>query len=291
MTVTRFTVDLNMGSASAIAFLLWELIITFDREVDFIWSKPRTSWIKWAFLFARYFPLMAGICGRAIDTVVVYRDPIPIPLNALRIWYICQVLVLHLMMLGAEIVMMARVYALYSRNRYIGGIFLLLLLGESTSVIVGLALNLPSEIFNPDDLLTTSSKSYIYFGVSAMISQVVILAFSIYRYIRGDWRGVPLVSLMIRDGTLAFGVLFFVSLLLVIFTASETYPTPTFAWLINFISAAECRLILNMQQIPVPYSTYRTSDTPLTTFLVDNSRQALTDRDLVENQTTNIATP
>ncbi|KAK0460995.1 uncharacterized protein EV420DRAFT_1529590 [Desarmillaria tabescens] len=289
MVVTRLTVDLNMGSASAIAFLLWELAITFDREVDFIWPKPRTSWIKWAFLFARYFPLLAGTCGRVIDSLVLYKDPIPISLNALRIWYICQVLVLYLMMLGAEIVMMARVYALYNRNRYIGGVFLLLLVGESTSVIVGLALNLPSKNFDSGDLITTSSDSYIYFGVSAMISQVVILAFSIYRYIRGDWRGVPLVSLMIRDGTLAFGVLFFVSCLLVIYTAMDlTYSTPTSAWLINFISAAECRLILNLQEIPLPNSTYRTSDTPLTTFLVDNSRLATT-ADL-ENQT-NVTTP
>ncbi|KAK0454696.1 hypothetical protein EV421DRAFT_436257 [Armillaria borealis] len=169
MAVSRLTLDLNMGSSSAIAFLIWELLITFDREVDFIW-KPRNSWIKWAFLFARYFPLLAGLCGRVIDSIVLYRQPIPIPLNALRIWYICQVLILHLMMLGAEIVMMARVYALYNRNRYIGGVFLLLLFGESTSVVVGLALNLPSKDFDSGDLITTSSKSFIYFGISAMIS-------------------------------------------------------------------------------------------------------------------------
>ncbi|KAK0212571.1 hypothetical protein DFS33DRAFT_41802 [Desarmillaria ectypa] len=286
MTVTRLTVDLNMGSASAIAFLLWRVDLT---KVDFIWSKPRSSWIKWAFLFARYFPLLAGLCGRVIDSLVLYKHPIPISLNALRIWYICQVLVLHLMMLGAEIVMMARVYALYHRNRYIGGVFLLLLFGESTSVVIGLALNLPSKNFDSGDLLTTSLDSFIYFGISAMISQVVILVLSIYRYIRGDWKGVPLVSLMIRDGTLAFAVLFFVSFLLVIYTAMGlTYSTPTSAWLINFISAAECRLILNMQEIPVPNDTYRSSDTPLTTFLVDSSQLAMTGD--LENQT-NIATP
>ncbi|KAK0484383.1 hypothetical protein EDD18DRAFT_709774 [Armillaria luteobubalina] len=245
MVISRLTVDLNMGSSSAIAFLIWELLITFDREVDFIWSKPRYSWIKWSFLFARYFPLLAGLAGRVIDSIVLYRQPIPISLNALRIWYICQVLILHLMMLGAEIVMMARVYALYHRHRYVGGVFFLLLLGESTSVIVGLALNLPSKDFDSGDLITTSSKSFIYFGISAMISQVVILGFSLSRYIRGDWKGVPIVSLMIRDGTLAFAVLFFVSMLLVVYTElGLTYSTPTFAWLINFISVAVRYLLL-----------------------------------------------
>ncbi len=101
--------------------------LEFDRQTldIFPFSKPRNSWIKWAFLFARYFPLLAGLCvryplaiilqltkchscGRVIDSIVLYRHPIPIPLNALRTWYICQVLILHLMMLGAEIVMMAR---------------------------------------------------------------------------------------------------------------------------------------------------------------------------------------
>ncbi len=31
-----------------------------------------------------------------------------------------------------------------------------------------------------------------------------------------------------------------------------------------------------MQEIPVPNNTYRTSDTPLTTFLVDNTRLGMT---------------
>ncbi|SJK97791.1 uncharacterized protein ARMOST_01046 [Armillaria ostoyae] len=232
MATTRLTRDLNIGASSAIAFLIWRgTLNNFRPRGGFHMVKAKKLLDKVGLSLCAILSSVSWTVRSIPSSYLLYKHPIPIPLNALRIWYICQVLILHLMMLGAEIVMMARVYALYNRNRYIGGVFLLLLFGESTSVVVGLALNLPSKDFDSGDLITTSSKSFIYFGISAMISQVVILGFSIFRYIRGDWKGVPIVSLMIRDGTLAFAVLFFVSMLLVIYTAlGLTYSTPTFAY-------------------------------------------------------------
>ena len=41
-----------------------------------------------------------------------------------------------------------------------------------------------------------------------MVAQIIILALSVIRYVRGEWNGIPIIKLMIRDGTLAFGVLF-----------------------------------------------------------------------------------
>ncbi|KAJ4483349.1 hypothetical protein J3R30DRAFT_3447784 [Lentinula aciculospora] len=51
---SRLVIDLESSTAAASFFLAWEILITLDDEVELIWSKPGHSWIKWAFLLARY---------------------------------------------------------------------------------------------------------------------------------------------------------------------------------------------------------------------------------------------
>ncbi|KAF8910383.1 hypothetical protein CPB85DRAFT_687051 [Mucidula mucida] len=251
-----------------------DTLITFDREVDDIWTKPNSSWLKWAFLFARYFPLLAQITGRVIDLSVLYQLSLILDKSFIRGWYISQVLVVWLTILGAEIVMMSRVYAMYSRNRWIGIGFISLLVMETVTVFLGLGLTLPSSDFDPVMLLTTTSQSFVFFGASAMVAQIIILALSVIRYVRGEWNGIPIIKLMIRDGTLAFGVLFFISLLLVVYTILDTkFATTTYAWMITFVSVVECRLILNMQRVPIVGADGANTSSdgpPLTTFIEDH---------------------
>ncbi|KAF9033269.1 hypothetical protein BDZ89DRAFT_1063008 [Hymenopellis radicata] len=272
--VTRFTLDLSIGSGAALAFQCWDTLITFDREVDDIWTKPNSSWLKWAFLFARYFPLLAQITGRVIDMSILYQKSLLLNKSFIRGWYISQVLVAWLTILGAEIVMMSRVYAMYNRNRWLGIGFISLLVMETVTVFLGLGLTLPASDFDPLMLITTTSHSFVFFGISAMVAQIIILALSVIRYVRGEWNGIPIIKLMIRDGTLAFGVLFFVSLLLVVYTLLDTnWAATTYAWLITFVSVVECRLILNMQRIPLIGAdgiSTSSDGPPLTTFIEDH---------------------
>ncbi|EEB94390.1 hypothetical protein MPER_06803, partial [Moniliophthora perniciosa FA553] len=48
----------NRGSVGAFCFLLYDILLTFDDEVDLFWRKKWT-FMKFNFFFVRYFPLLA----------------------------------------------------------------------------------------------------------------------------------------------------------------------------------------------------------------------------------------
>ncbi|EEB99869.1 hypothetical protein MPER_00339, partial [Moniliophthora perniciosa FA553] len=55
----------NRNSAiSALCFLLYDICLTFDDEVDIFWQKNWTL-MKFNFFFIRYFPLLAQISMEA----------------------------------------------------------------------------------------------------------------------------------------------------------------------------------------------------------------------------------
>ncbi|KAG7098623.1 hypothetical protein E1B28_000545 [Marasmius oreades] len=248
--VSRLISDLSRSSLSASCFLLWDICITFDREVEYIWSKPSNSWTKWAFLFVRYFSLLTQFCFRAIEFHIIYDPSFTIAhKSALQIWFGLQVVPVFLIMLGAEIVMMARVYALYNKHRWVGVGFLLILFAEVTAVAIGLGLTFPRNDIHSFDLITHSSQSFVYFSIAALLSQVIILILSIIRYVRGRWGRARIIQLMIRDGTIAFCVLVVETGSLLLFILKDLpYSATDSAWMISCIASVECRLILNLEQ-------------------------------------------
>ncbi|KIY73145.1 hypothetical protein CYLTODRAFT_485853 [Cylindrobasidium torrendii FP15055 ss-10] len=268
----RYTFDVSAGSGAALAILLFDTFLTLDREVEYIWPKPSSAWLKWAFLFARYFPIATETTGRIIEMMILWQHPLCLSRSFVRVWFIIQVVVAWLILLGAEIVMMSRVYAIYNRNRIVAALFLLLLVCETTTVYSGLGITLPAEDFEPRNVTTTMSKSFIYFGASAMVCQLCILVLSVVRYMHGDWGNVRIVTLMMRDGTIAFAVLFFMSMLITVYTMLDLkFASCCYAYMITFISVTECRLILNLQTVPLTEAgSSNSSNVPLTTIVTND---------------------
>ncbi|KDQ52714.1 hypothetical protein JAAARDRAFT_198061 [Jaapia argillacea MUCL 33604] len=63
---------INYSALSSIAFLVWDLLLTFDDEVTYIWPQPKRSPSKWLFLFTRYYSLvcqMSGIISQISRTI------------------------------------------------------------------------------------------------------------------------------------------------------------------------------------------------------------------------------
>ncbi|TFK25679.1 hypothetical protein FA15DRAFT_668190 [Coprinopsis marcescibilis] len=241
---------LVLASGAALFTLVWEWAITFDDEVEFIWSKRNNSWLKWIYLFARYYAIAASVASRAVEAAVDYGYPME--WTCVRVWYSCQVLVASHAMSALEMVLMVRVYALYNRQRWVAAVFIGLLLLENVVVLVGILVNLPGEGFNPTDLTTRLPSSFLYFGFGTMIVQVVILYFTLRKYFTGTWKTIPLVKLIFRDGTLAFAVLAILSLSLSVHAAKgDPLGVSSYAWLLVVISSVTCRLIINMQKLPL----------------------------------------
>ncbi|KAJ7072274.1 hypothetical protein C8F01DRAFT_1103232 [Mycena amicta] len=261
-------VDLHRTAVAGTAALIWETLITFGDEVNLIWPKPNTAWIKHAFLFLRYFPLAAHICNRVVSEMVYQQ--VHLGQSALRGWYVAQVLVAHLAMSGVELVMMARVYALYHNNRLIGRAFICLWVVETVVVIIGLVVTLPGVEFEQQLFVTRAPHSFAYLAIATLVSQAVILGLTIAKYREGEWTGTSLISLLMRDGALVYIIFFASTLTAAIYSIRAlTLGMAEFSWLLTIISSVGCRLILNMQRLPSrktsETASHRTSSMELTT--------------------------
>lgn len=47
----------NRSSIAALAFLVWDILITFDDEVKYIWPRP-WNYMKCVYFFVRYVPVL-----------------------------------------------------------------------------------------------------------------------------------------------------------------------------------------------------------------------------------------
>ncbi|KAF7361828.1 hypothetical protein MVEN_00527200 [Mycena venus] len=267
--------DLHKTSIAALAFLVWENLITFDDEVEYIWRKPWTAWIKAVFLFLRYFPLAIQLCNRIIDEKIIQQQDLRY--STLRTWYISQVVVAHLAMTGVELVMMARVYALYRNSRWMGWGFLCLWLGETIAVLAGLFITLPGVHFTSEQFLLRVPHSFAYLAISTLVSQAIILGLTLRRYIQGQWSGTSLGKLLIRDGSIVYFVFFVTTMTAAVYSIGGlNFGMTEYAWYLSIISAAGCRLILNMQRLPLAGvhdpDSCRGSSLELTTIHYDTER-------------------
>jgi len=244
--------SLTVGQVGSLAFLSYEFCITLDDEVETIWLKPNCSWIKWQFLFIRYFSLASQIINRALEGAVFAHSKLS--MHSLRNWYTCQVVIGSILMTAVEVVLIARVFALYNRNFWVGLIFVALLLGEASTLITGIMMSLPGLDFDLNNFLISSPMSFVYFGTAALVSQSTILVLTLMKYrsaFRDGWANAPIMQLMVRDGTMAFCTMFLVTLMTIMGTFMQNRYSPIGnSWFISLVACAGCRLIINMQRLP-----------------------------------------
>jgi len=243
----------QLSSTAALFFLTWEILITLDEEVEHIWLKPHSAWIKWAYLFARYFALASQITTRVIEISITKN--LPLSYRAVKNWHICRVLIAHLVMAAGELVLVTRVYAMYNRARWVLVFFVSLFIAETAVVVVGIFRSVPRQ-FQLQDALMTIPLSFAYFAVSVIVSQLSIIILSAVKYFRMPVnRREPLVKLLIRDGILAFICVSLLSFLLLIYaTIHADWATTQYTWFVSLTSTTACRLILNMQALPATES-------------------------------------
>ncbi|KDR75831.1 hypothetical protein GALMADRAFT_248554 [Galerina marginata CBS 339.88] len=266
---TDLQIALRQSSGASLAVLLWEWAITFDDEVGLIWSKANYSWLKWIFFFARYFVLAVQLISRFLEVAISAQYDLYE--GAIRVWYTGQVIVACIAVSALDLVLMARVYALYNQQRWIGALLVFCLASEVIITVIGLLLNLPGEFFEPSMLVTHLPASFAYLGIASVASQFIILIFTLRKYVRSPLSTVPLVRLMTRDGTFAFLMLTIFGTCVAVYTVCNiVYAVTGYAWLLSAVSCATCRLIINMQRIPTSHETRDTSTTiQFTTIFTD----------------------
>ncbi|KAJ6543975.1 hypothetical protein B0H19DRAFT_292807 [Mycena capillaripes] len=197
------------SSLGALTFLVYDICITLDEEVKYVWPKPWNR-MKWLYLFIRYIPLFVQI------SIVCIGSPELTPgLNFTPhdcfIWQVYQGVATVLVFAAVDYVLILRVYALYHNNATVRRFVLVALALEIVGMCVGLGLSLPAIQFDEICVVTSVSKALFIYGGATLLFQTFLFSLTVVKFVgavREGWGDTPLVGLVMRDGTWAFITLF-----------------------------------------------------------------------------------
>ncbi|KAH7906464.1 hypothetical protein BJ138DRAFT_1117543 [Hygrophoropsis aurantiaca] len=240
---TLMTVFLHLSPAlvSAIAFLIYDIALKFDKEVEYVW-KARWSIPKVLFIFGRYYGLLFNIGGEILFTTVV-NVIIIMRLNAM--YQNFKVLVSLIVLLVCE----------FALELYIT---LIMAISTAENVItIPLDLPFPGCLSNPGD---NRERTLICWIPTLIIATVFCLMTIAKLFEGGRWKlhrlresrnFSPLIVSFIRDGALIFSLIFVIllaSTIVTIVTNSELTNLPM-PWLIAVYSFCASRLVLNPREV------------------------------------------
>ncbi|KAF8987152.1 hypothetical protein BDQ17DRAFT_1435826 [Cyathus striatus] len=258
----------NCATISALTILVYDVVITFDREYKHIW-KAKWSLPKVLYIWIRYY----GICEIGANVVVATRLNIPIDACKRYFWWtsIAGPIVFTTLV---NIVLILRLHALYNRNRKGMLLFLCLTLfvelGVELYICVKTPLMTTSAAFSaPFGLpftgcLTNIQTNYTLLSwIPCLIVAFIFFFMTAYQFFRtiqrlegklwGFWRRKsfsPMLLAFFRDGTVFFFVIAFTLLGCTLTTVlvRGVLQGVFLPWLVGTYSYAGSRLILQLRE-------------------------------------------
>ncbi|TFY65126.1 hypothetical protein EVG20_g5710 [Dentipellis fragilis] len=245
----------NRSSLASLVFLIWDIIITLDVEVRCIWARPNKYWIKWLFLFVRYFPVCVQIATLFVGTELaadLHYTP-----AACVAWYIFQEVSTQVLVVCVELILMIRVHALYDRSKRVTAVLAILFLAENIGMVYSLVRVVPGVQFDEVCIVQHTPASIVYFAVSYIAFEAILFGFTLVKFIqavRTGWGHTPVISLLVRDGTWAFALVFVTVCINGVFYLGldSSISAVGYEWILSMESFAGCHLILNLQNLERP---------------------------------------
>ncbi|KAF7362180.1 hypothetical protein MVEN_00564100 [Mycena venus] len=257
------------SSLGALTFLFYDICITLDDEIKFVWPKPWTR-MKILFLFIRYVPLFVQISTLFIASPELTPQFHFTPHDCF-IWQVYQGVATVLVFAAVDYVLILRVYALYHNNATIRKVVLAAFALEVSGMCVGLGLSLGGIKFDEICLTTSVPSTLLIYGGATLLFQTFLFILTLVKFVsavREGWGDTPLVGLVMRDGTWAFFLLF----ALVAGDASlytlknHTFASVLFGWLLSVFSFSGYRVLLNLDRLSeaprLPTSQSSSDDSP-----------------------------
>ncbi|TFK65252.1 hypothetical protein BDN72DRAFT_962655 [Pluteus cervinus] len=242
----------NRSSVASTAFLLWDILITFDDEVKVIWCNPWTP-MKVLYFIIRYLSLFVQMSILLVGSSEL-STAFHFALHDCFIWQTYECVAALVVILATDMVLILRVHALYHGNKVMQRVLGVLFIIEGAVMIVGLRLALPEMKFDDLCRVTEVPPMLLLALGPPLVFQPILFALTIFKYVqavRAGWGDVPLIMLLMRDGTWAFFVLFFV-------LAGEaalfggntgTYAGLLYGWMLTAFSFCGYRILLNIHDL------------------------------------------
>ncbi|KAH7917444.1 hypothetical protein BV22DRAFT_936571 [Leucogyrophana mollusca] len=192
---------LASNSISALVFLCWEICITFKDEVELIWKKPWKSLVKWLFLVTRYVGLTSLIGSLYISFGGNH------PEASCRGFLVMMVTTSQTLVSLVELIFALRVHALYDRDRRMALFLAFLVIAGFIVAVVGLSSTVPRTKFDNRCGVTHIDSPMASFSFVFTITEGILLLLTISRCLwtlQTTRQSAPVLTLLIRDGSLGF---------------------------------------------------------------------------------------
>ncbi|KAH9953070.1 hypothetical protein BC827DRAFT_1273856 [Russula dissimulans] len=243
---------------SAMVILYYDYMLTLSREIQFLWPPHnKQGWVTAAYLVNRYISVLGYL-----PLVVSFFIPSDLPLYVTALCMGMHAYSQWLMIFTQTLtgfLCVVRVYAMYGKNRRILGF---LAFTAVISVVTGAGAILASYSKGGDVIPVLSSfggcltfmpsskgRFYDIAWVGVSFSDSVIFSLTLYKALKVG-RGVQLLDVIVRDGTMYFLVLFIMNLVNIFnLRFSSPFLRSSTATVTNVLSATlVSRLVLNLRE-------------------------------------------
>ncbi|KDQ55173.1 hypothetical protein JAAARDRAFT_37705 [Jaapia argillacea MUCL 33604] len=266
----------NRSAAAALALLFYDILLTFDDEVHLIWSRPR-SYTKFLYFYVRYMTLAAQIS--LVFTTGEASPNLQYTHYQCYLWEIWQEGFALSLIMAVDIILILRVHALYNGKKLVTSIICFFYIAEVVSMLTSSVLATPGMEYDTLCLITYSPPSIVTYGVASAVFQGILFSFTLYQFVvslRQGWGRTRLVTLLMRDGTWAFFLIFSVMIVqsAVYLWGDPDYSGMLYCWLLTIFSFSGYRILLNLQSLSPSHRP--SADTDITTSRITNTRMEFT---------------
>ncbi|KAJ3763357.1 hypothetical protein EV360DRAFT_78426 [Lentinula raphanica] len=269
---TKFQTDIYLHLI-AFTFLCYDHLLTFDTEVRLIWTRPNTL-SSYLFFLNRYFSLIGNvfiILSIFFSSEYVVGHPILVLVSHLlayscSAWNIVQELFHALVGVMIAALLTLRIYALYGCNkRLLMFLSSLIFIGIVVAIITDLLASstpIPSSIPNAGchDILALKDAALVAVGWEALlVYDILLFGMTLAKayQARGQMgsqhsRGMSLISVIIKDGTIYFAIMTLVNFVNVFtfYVTGNTLLRAAFSPITSCLSVTiMSRLMLHLHEI------------------------------------------
>ncbi|OBZ78058.1 hypothetical protein A0H81_02321 [Grifola frondosa] len=238
-------------ACAATAFLIYDTAIHLSDEVEYIWQGPG-GWIKWAYVFIRHLPYL--VQGTILTLVGASKNGHTWSSAQCRDWIIYQLTLMEALTLAVEIVLIARIYAMYHRNKVVLGIVSVLFVAEVVAMITVLAICIPKISFNSHCIIVSTPTIFSSYWTCSLAFETILFALTLVKLFRSVTCVLgrhSIVFVLVRDGTWAYAIIFAIMLLntMMYQLVKNTLAGVCFFWELAIMSFAGSHVLLNLRKL------------------------------------------
>ncbi|KAF9498135.1 hypothetical protein BDN71DRAFT_442005 [Pleurotus eryngii] len=236
---------------AALAFTVWDIIVSFEDEVEQIWLSAWTR-LKYLYIFLRYFSLIAQV----IATILTLGLAAPLyPGRSVCLLLLSfQAISSQALMMGVQVLLVLRVIALYNRVRWLRTFLSALFLGEVVLMTVFFGISLSSMDYGVHCVITGFPITATGFLIPPILYESLLFVLTMvkfYQALRDGWGRQPVISRFMSHGIWAFGAPFVILTVNTLCMAllKGAIASVAYSWIIAIPPFAGARLILSMSHL------------------------------------------